>query len=506
MARELVLVDARRRPLGEVALRLRADGVEVAVVTDVDGRFEAPEVLPLVVVAGDAEVVLTVAPPDAEVVLLAPAEVPRGVVAAFLVALAVRLTFLWVFEPSPLVADEKWYHASALRLLDRGLGWLVDWSQNVPVTAPPVVPSVYALIIGAAGDVERWVRVGNVFAGALLVVPTYMIGRRLAGRAAGVAAAALVAVHPDLVAYSTRLWTEPLYLLIAMGAVAGLLDAPARRPWARWIPLGALFGLAALTRESGLALPGVAVVWAIAEGLPGLKRRLPALAGVLLGAVLVIAPWTSRLRADPRPDGLVARTSAFNLYLGNVGNKVPYAELADNEGERAALATSLAKEAILADMPLWPLHKIQRTLPHFLGQRTLSTQVWSTDPKNPLSSKTRLSALEDPTNRRNLAVAAALLQVVALVMGAVGWTLAIRRRSWTVALVLLAVVGVTYAPAWLTFAKARFSLPAVPAFLVGAAVLLTRGPEAWRGAGWGQRAAAIAAGLWIGWVGTSDWP
>lgn len=506
MARELQLVDPLRRPRGEVALRLVADGVVSAVQTDVDGRFTAPDALPLEVTAGDATVTLTVAPPEGEVVLLGPREVPRGLVVAFLVALALRLTFLWVFEPSPLVADEKWYHASALRLLAGGSRWLTDWAQPVPVTAPPVVPSVYALIVGLAGDIERWVRVGNVIVGSLLTAPTFVIARRLAGRSAGVAAAALVAVHPDLVAYSTRLWTEPIYMLIAMGAVAALLDAPARRPFWRWIPLGALFGLAALTRESGLALPGVAVVWAFAEGVGGLRRRLPALAGVLLGAALVIAPWSARLRADPRPDGLVARTSAFNLYLGNVGNKVPYADLADNEEDRAAIATARAKEEILNDMPLWPLHKVQRTLPRFLGQRTLSTQVWSSDTKNPMSSRTRLGALEDPTNRRNLAVSAAVVQLLALVAGAVGWTLAIRRRAWTTALVLLALVGVTYAPAWLTFAKARFSLPAVPAFLIGAAVLVAHGPAVWREAGWGQRVAALVVGAWIGWVGSSDWP
>jgi hypothetical protein len=96
-------------------------------------------------------------------------------------------------------------------------------------------------------------------------------------------------------------------------------------------------------------------------------RRGSRVVVVLAAMALVVLPWAVRLRVDPQPAGLVARTSAFNLYVGNVGARPPYKELGATEAERTAVATARVKQVVWADMPAWPWHKVQRTLPRFVG-------------------------------------------------------------------------------------------------------------------------------------------
>jgi hypothetical protein len=98
-------------------------------------------------------------------------------------------------------------------------------------------------------------------------------------------------------------------------------------------------------------------------------------------------------------------------------------------------------------------------------------------------------------------------QVAVLAAGAVGAVLAIRRReSRGLALVLLAVFVATYLPAWLTFAKPRFLLPAVPVFAILAGRWLVAPRTAWREVGWGTRLVAVGVGAWAGWLCLLDLP
>jgi 4-amino-4-deoxy-L-arabinose transferase-like glycosyltransferase len=453
---------------------------------------------------GAAMVELSEAQDPTALVLPIAAPPDRTLAALLGLALAVRVGWMWIAEPTPLVADEKWYYSSALRLIDQSSKWLYDWSLPVPMTAPPVVPMAYAAITALAGDTERWLRCLNVVLGAALVIPVRGLGLKLGGPRLGWIAGLLAALHPDLVMYSTRLWTETVYGALVWTMLLGLAALEPGR-WGRGAQLGLLIGLAALTRESGVGLPLVVAVWALSQGWSGLRARLPVAAVTVTAAVLVAGVWTARLRADPRPEGLLARTSAFNLYIGNVKQDIPYAELGQTEAERASRATALAREAILADMPMWPLHKLQRTLPDFLGQKTLSVYAWTTRQDVPMRVTTRLAPLESPALRGVLGPATAALQAALLSLGAAGLALAARRER-TVAPLLLALIVATYAPTLVTFAKPRFAIPCVPAFLLGAAWLADRGRAAWSEAPWPARGVAVAAAAAVLYEATLKWP
>jgi 4-amino-4-deoxy-L-arabinose transferase-like glycosyltransferase len=403
-------------------------------------------------------------------------------------ALTLRLLVWWYFEPTPTVADENWYLQTAHRLVGYGSRWWFDTSRPVPLTSGPVVPFWYASLILLFDAGARGMRLANAVLGALTVLPVARIGERLGGRRTGLASALLVAVHPDLITYSTRLWTEPVFLILWLTAFALLLSDERRRAA---LGAGALLGLAALARETGLLLPAAAAGWALLHH----DRARRAVRVLLLGLAFVgtLAPWSLRLSADERGNGVVSRTSAYNLFIGNVAGDDAYQALGKTDPERAAAANQRAREAILAELPRWPWTKVRRTLPELLSPETLSVQQWSAPPGDPIRAAPRF----EPPDAVRAAVGGMIgvVQLGLTTAGLGGLALALtarRGRSADVLALLIGVLAVSYAPAWLTFAKPRFAVPWMPVLMIGVAWLLTRGPAAWREAPWYARVAVVA--------------
>ncbi len=116
-----------------------------------------------------------------------------------------------------------------------------------------------------------------------------LLGRLLAGPRAGLIAAGLAAVYPTLIAADGALMTESLYGMFAAAALLlaqRLLDRPGLGEAAL---LGAVVGLAALTRGEALILLPLLL-------LPLLRRPggFRAAAVACLAFVVVLMPWTAR--------------------------------------------------------------------------------------------------------------------------------------------------------------------------------------------------------------------
>lgn len=94
----------------------------------------------------------------------------------------------------------------------------------------------------------------NAAVGALTVLCVYLIGRRLANRVAGAAAALLLTFHPLMLTLATQALADALVMLVtALAAIAAyrLADRPS---WGRAAVLGALLGLGGATKLSPLLL------------------------------------------------------------------------------------------------------------------------------------------------------------------------------------------------------------------------------------------------------------
>ncbi len=117
-----------------------------------------------------------------------------------------------------------------------------------------------------------------------------LAGRRLAGPIAGLVAAALAAIYPNLWVNDSLVMSESLAILIVAVALLVAFDFDRHPGIGRAIALGALAGLGALTR-SELALYAVgfaALAWWRAAGH---ARRAWMPVAVLATAAVTMAPW-----------------------------------------------------------------------------------------------------------------------------------------------------------------------------------------------------------------------
>jgi 4-amino-4-deoxy-L-arabinose transferase-like glycosyltransferase len=214
-----------------------------------------------------------------------------------LAALVVRvLHTLLVADDVQGLGDYFFYHDAANLLAD-GRGYIDPFLSRegdpYPTALhPPLWPFALSVAswLGIEGELGH--KLVGAPIGAAVVVLAGLIGRRAAGQRAGLAAAAIAALYPTLIAADASLMSETLYGLFVAAALLlalRLLDSPTVGGAAL---LGAAIGLAALTRgEALLFVPLVALPLAWSGGRP---RRALRLAAVLAGVALVVLPWTAR--------------------------------------------------------------------------------------------------------------------------------------------------------------------------------------------------------------------
>ncbi|MGH2982295.1 MAG: hypothetical protein ACRDKV_09680, partial [Solirubrobacterales bacterium] len=166
--------------------------------------------------------------------------------------------------------------------------------SNYSPGLPLLVAGIYELTGGAHLELARVVL---ALIGALGVLFAFLIGSRLSGPGAGLAAAIVVGGYPALLQYQGMLMTEPLAVtLLAASMLAFIWAGDGFGPWP-WALPGLLLGLLAMVRPEylplGVLLALVAlfrVRWLDGGWAPGLG----AAAILVIAFLLPIVPWTIR--------------------------------------------------------------------------------------------------------------------------------------------------------------------------------------------------------------------
>jgi 4-amino-4-deoxy-L-arabinose transferase-like glycosyltransferase len=188
---------------------------------------------------------------------------------------------------------------------------------------PPLYPLVLAPVVATLGHRQDWgVAALHLAVGAGTVLLTAATARGWGlSPCATLAASAIVAFDPVLVAQSRSVMTESLAAFLLAAALAGLT-----RPGASGAALGGLaFGLGALCRPSTIP---VAVLSALASALTGpalLKARAVRTLVILSTTAAVLAPWAVRNEWAVGAPVFTTTHGGYTLYLAN--NPVYYDEV-----------------------------------------------------------------------------------------------------------------------------------------------------------------------------------
>lgn len=397
----------------------------------------------------------------------------QALVGAALLAMAIRALYALSMRGYPVQGDALTFHLVGQGLAD-GKGFVAAFPPGGPTAEhPPMMELLLAGLdrLGANGYQVHRLVLGAI--GTVNVVLVGLLGRAVGGARTGILAGLVAAVYPLLWTADGALMSEPLYgtfLLAALLSAVRLRRAPAPRTAAL---LGALLGLAALTRGEAIELVVLLAVPVVLGSTAGGRARVALVGAVLAAFVVVLAPWTIRnLQRFDTP--VLISTNADNIFAGANCRDTYYGPLVGawrlqcfgrrRSGEDEATYFRRERDAGLRyarghtdRVPAVVAARLGRVLDVFRVDQAIF-----------------FNASEG--RRAQWARRGIWLYWVVGLLALAGLGVLARRRS-DVLLVLLAPVAMVLATAAVTYGTTRFRYAAEPTLIVLAAVALTTASE-----------------------------
>jgi 4-amino-4-deoxy-L-arabinose transferase-like glycosyltransferase len=216
------------------------------------------------------------------------------VIAAVVLALAIRIVYVLATKDHALAGDELEYDLEAKLAADGH--WLQTTTPYGDAHASvwkapgyPVFLSVLYTIFGTTAWHAILVQV-IVFTPISIGV-TWLLGRSLFGVTAGVLAALLLAVYPNAWQYDVGLYSEVIATPLGIAMLLAVFTTK-ELTWRRVATVGVMLGLLLLIKPAAILwVAGIAVVW---WSLRGLRAGTAWIAATVAIAVLVVAPYSIR--------------------------------------------------------------------------------------------------------------------------------------------------------------------------------------------------------------------
>ena len=249
----------------------------------------------------------------------------KYVLPILVIALVFRLAWAAWAPVNPVlgVDDTGDYDSHARSLAFEGdYGHFGDYGDNKgpSVFRPPGYPFFLAAIYSIHGHDYGWVRIYQAAFGAVSVLLVYLIGRKYFSNAAALAGAAILAVFPESVFYTSILYGEVFFAACLLAAVYFLLsdDGGGALSW-RTLAAGGALGLSVLTKPIAVfVLPLAALVyfWPRGKGDNWSHKAIKAAVFTLVGLAVVL-PWTVRNYNVSGTVVPVSANSGVNVFTGN---------------------------------------------------------------------------------------------------------------------------------------------------------------------------------------------
>lgn len=340
--------------------------------------------------------------------------------------------------------------------------WYRRWGGKEIYFWAPVYPYFVAGVL-AIKDTLTFVFLVQVIIGSLQPLIMFYLARRLFDERAGLIAAALTAAYGPFIFFQTVLLRDWLLPLLESLIVLLALRAHESGRAGRWLTLGCVMGIAALTKESTLALGIVVTGWLMFQfGRPS-WRAAKYFGLILAGFLVCLTPLLVRNAVVGAPLYAISTQGFGNIFLGLRADVDPVGfGLTPDDVIKAGLGT----EGKLSNY-------IRESLGSFHGDygALLHHQL--------LKVRGIVDSYEHPDNvtyfyGRDISPPLSIAVGYGLVfpLGLTGFALMLAR--WRQYSLVTLYLFVALAVQMLTMILARFRLTLVPVFILAAAFLVVR--------------------------------
>lgn len=216
----------------------------------------------------------------------------RCLLVILVLALLVRLLYLFLLHPPLIWADSSAYNQLALNLISNQ-GYVLTPGQPYVGLEPGYALFFLAPLYWLWGGANiLLVQVFQIFLSLGIIAGVYYLARRYFSQNVALWAIALFAFYPPLVAYSTEILTETAFTFLLFAGVL-VFDALLYKPsWQAAACGGLLFGVATLTRFISFFLPFfLSVIFFFHKSHRVIFKKALVMLALFL---LVIFPWFLR--------------------------------------------------------------------------------------------------------------------------------------------------------------------------------------------------------------------
>ena len=241
--------------------------------------------------------------------------------AIILLTVVVRLGFCLAVFPAlshvPFLQGHDRYEDIARNLL-HGSGYALDPAGPPTIKRLPLYPLLLYATYAVAGEHLWATQLVQVFLAAVTTWLIFLIGRIVFSETVGLLAATFFSVHPHLIQYTARPYTETLYVFLICLFAYLLLDIPGSTPWRHGLIAGGVFGLMTLTKGGAIGFPAFFFLGWLLH--PSHRKSLSPLGKYLLlfviGAAIIVSPWAYRNYALTGRVILTSTSEGPALYHG----------------------------------------------------------------------------------------------------------------------------------------------------------------------------------------------
>lgn len=407
---------------------------------------------------------------------------------AGLVAYLVRMGWvLWVGDrpPASIFIDPARYLGYA-ESIAHGDGYVENLTGQPTAYYPPGYPYFLGLLrlvhraLPGDGSFPFFVAIVQALIGAALAPLGGYVARRVVSPVAGVVAALVLALYPNLVFHTAAVLGETLYntLFMAFLALAVRWSWPAAVTPRRAAVAAVPFALAVLVRPISLVvLPALVLRWWLSSR--DLRRTALATAAVVGVLALAVVPWT--VRNAVRMDAFVpmSTNTGDNLCIGhNDAANGGFVVCPGPDGVQNGTASEVRNDDDkTADALRWIRGNLGRE-PRltWLRFRVMFLDDGDHDALDAIQSYPNpalgTEAWMAPTTERRLTRVADAAYVAVALVGLLGCVRLVTRGRGPGLLVVLAAAGTAAVPL-LFFGDPRFKVPVMPLLCIAAAAAVT---------------------------------
>lgn len=217
--------------------------------------------------------------------------------------LVLRAAYLYGLARKVVGIGDWWFYHWQAGLIANGHGfsdpWLLLGTHHYRPSAmhPPLYPALLSglYLIGGHSQLEQ--RSLGLVLGTVTLVLVGLLGRRVGGDRMGLLSAGLYALYPVMIAVDGDLMSEVLYGPLIAGMLLSALAVIDRPTWRRAALLGAVIGLAALTRSEALLFLPFLVLPVAWRARSSWRGRGGVAAVAIAACVVVVTPWLVRNEA-----------------------------------------------------------------------------------------------------------------------------------------------------------------------------------------------------------------